>query len=69
MGTNPPPGPEGIQWPVLMRPLEEPWIAMDQGAGGGAPDTGAPPDAGEKSSRCSRHCPEPAAGPDEPIVG
>ena len=47
MGTNPPPGPEGDPMAGLDAALGGAMDqAMDQGAGGGAPDTGAPPDAG-----------------------
>jgi hypothetical protein len=44
--------------------------AADQGAGGGAPDMGVPPDAGADSPMDDPNAPDPNAPPDEvdPIV-
>ena len=71
MGTNPPPGPEGDPMAGLDAALGGAMDqAMDQGAGGGAPDMGVPPDAGAEPPMDAPDAPEPDMPPPDvdPIV-
>ena len=61
---------EGDPMAGLDAALEELWIKLWTKALVGVPRYRSATRRGRRnSSRCSRHCPEPAAGPDEPIVG
>ena len=71
MGTNPPPGPEGDPMAGLDAALGGAMDqAMDQGAGGGAPDMGVPADAGVEPPMDAPDAPEPDMPPPDvdPIV-